>query len=370
MHYKNLLEIIKRRDAHIAIIGLGYVGLPMAIQFISKRFKVTGVDSNNNRIQSLKRGKSYITDISDKEIKSAIKQGFVVTHNEKSIREADVIIISVPTPIRKTKVPDMSYVVKAARTIRKHLRVGQLVILESTTYPGTTREVILPTLELSGIKEGKGFFLAYSPERIDPGNKRYQFKNIPKVVGGISDKAGKLAQALYQTVVKEIVPVKSAESAETVKLLENTFRIVNIALINEFAALSSKLDIDIWEVVEAAKTKPFGFMPFYPGPGVGGHCIPHDPLYLSWKAKQVGFTTQMIDLAAKVNASMPSYVIDRVGKLLKKSKKNLTKSKILVIGVTYKKDVFDIRESPALEIIENLLKRKVKVSLIDAWIRA
>ena len=365
--FKLLQEKISSKKAKIGIIGLGYVGLPMAISFAGKGYRVNGLEVSRSRLAKLKRGRSYITDISDAVLRKALAGGLDPSGDPGVLYQADIIIVCVPTPIRKTKVPNMSYIIAACKTIRKYIRPGQLIILESTTYPGTTRDVMLPILEKSGLIEGKDFFLAFSPERIDPGNKKYDFTNIPKVIGGVSLKAGKLASSLYAKVVKETIVLKNAEAAEVVKLLENTFRIVNIALINEFAMLADKLNIDIWNVVDAAKSKPFGFMPFYPGPGIGGHCIPHDPHYLSWKAKTVGFTTHMIDNAAKVNAIMPMFAIKRVKSILKRKGKTLRRSKVLIIGVTYKKDVFDIRESPALEIIEGLQKARARVTYHDTY---
>ena len=290
------------------------------------------------------------------------------TTKESVLKESDVIIICVPTPLRKRKIPNISYIIKASRTIARYLHPFQLIVLESTTYPGTTRDVVLPILEKRGLKEGKDFFLAFSPERIDPGNERYTFAKIPKIVGGISEQAGRLAKELYSKAIDKVVPVTSAETAEVAKLLENTFRITNIGLINEFAMLCNKLKIDVWEVVEAAKTKPFGFMPFYPGPGLGGHCIPADPLYLSWKARKVGFRTRMIDLASKTNLFMPHYVIQRAEALLNEKGKDISRAKILMLGATYKKDIKDLRESPALDIIDLLQKKGTEVSYSDPYI--
>ncbi len=296
-----LKELIDSKKAKICVIGLGYVGLPIALEFVKKGFFVYGLDSNSHRVNSLIKGNSYITDITSDKIKIALKnRRFLPTAEESTLKESDVIIICVPTPLRKRRIPNISYIIKATRTITKYFRHGQLIVLESTTYPGTTRDVILPILKKSGLKESEDFYLSFSPERIDPGNRRYTFSKIPKIVGGISKKATELTRVLYSKVIDKVIPVSSAETAEVVKLLENTFRIVNIGLINEFAMLCSKLNIDVWEVVEAAKTKPFGFMPFYPGPGIGGHCLPIDPLYLSWKARKVGFRTKMIDLASKI----------------------------------------------------------------------
>jgi len=366
---KRLTHKIRNKKAKIVVIGLGYVGLPIALEFVKKGFFVYGLDNNKHRVDDLIKGASYITDISSKSIKIATRSKRFFPTIEKSIlKESDIIIICVPTPLRKRKVPNISYIIKASRTIARYLRPFQLIILESTTYPGTTRDVVLPILEKRGLKEGKDFFLAFSPERIDPGNNKYTFAKIPKIVGGISKKATELTRGLYSEAIDKVIPVSSAETAEVVKLLENTFRIVNIGLINEFAMLCNKLKIDVWEVVEAAKTKPFGFMPFYPGPGLGGHCIPQDPLYLSWKARKVGFRTKMIDLAAKTNLFMPHYVVHRAEALLNERGRDISKAKILILGVTYKKDVKDLRESPALDIIELLQKKGATVSYSDPYI--
>ena len=364
-----LIKLIDSKRAKICVIGLGYVGLPIALEFVKKGFFVYGLDNNERRVDSLLKGSTYITDISSFKIKTAVKRKrFLPTTQQSILKKADAVIICVPTPLRKRKIPNISYIIKASRTIAKYLHSSQLIILESTTYPGTSRDVVLPILEKTGLKEGKDFFLAFSPERIDPGNKKYTFAKIPKIVGGISKKAGKLTEKLYSKVIDRIIPVSSIETAEVVKLLENTFRIVNIGLINEFAMLCDKFKIDVWEVVKAASTKPFGFMPFYPGPGLGGHCIPADPLYLSWKARKVGFRTKMIDLASKTNLFMPHYVAHKIEALLRERGKDISKSKILIIGVTYKKDVKDLRESPALDIIEILQNKKAEVSYSDPYI--
>jgi len=369
MSAKVLRDKIVNKKAKVGIIGLGYVGLPIALEFVKKGFFVYGLDNNKERVDNLLKGNSYITDISSESIKIATRSKRFFPTIEKSIlKESDIIIICVPTPLRKRKIPNISYIIKASRTIARHLRPLQLIILESTTYPGTTRDVVLPILEKRGLKEGKDFFLAFSPERIDPGNNKYTFAKIPKIVGGISKEATELTKRLYSEAIDKVIPVSSAEAAEVVKLLENTFRIVNIGLINEFAMLCNKLKIDVWEVVEAAKTKPFGFMPFYPGPGLGGHCIPADPLYLSWKARKVGFRTKMIDLASKTNLFMPHYAAHRAEALLNEKGKDISRAKILILGVTYKKDVKDLRESPALDIIELLQKKGATVSYSDPYI--
>lgn len=361
--HTNLEKKILDKTAVVGVIGLGYVGLPMAIQFSRKGFNVIGLDSSKKRIARLKKGESYIGDMKDEDIAEASSTGkFSVTANNKALSKCDVIIICVPTPINKALKPDISYILSAAKTVKENFRKGQLVVLESTTYPGTTRDILLPTISGKTFLAGEDFFLAFSPERIDPGNPKYDFSNIPKLVGGITDRCTELAKLLYEQVTAKVIGLTSPETAEVTKLLENSFRIVNIGLINEFAHLCHKLGIDVWEVVEAAKTKPFGFMPFYPGPGVGGHCIPADPMYLSWKARKVGFETKMIDLAARVNINAPRHVAERVEELLKAAGKKLKGAKILVLGVAYKKDINDLRESPALDVIKILDKKK------SAWI--
>ncbi len=364
-YFEELKAKIEKKQAKICVIGLGYVGLPLSVAFARKGFFVYGLDNNSSRLDKLKKSKEYITDVKPEAVRKLInKNVFFPTGEEKVLKEADVVVICVPTPLRKVKTPDVSFVRQAAKTIKKYLRRGQLIILESTSYPTTTREVVLPELIKSGLSEGKDFFLCFSPERVNPGDKKHPADKIPKLVGGISSKATRLAQIFYSQAIKEIHLVSSPEVAETSKLLENTFRLVNIALVSEFTMLADKLGISIWEVIEAAKTKPFGFMPFYPGPGIGGHCIPTDPKFLSWKAKRLGFKTKMVDLASYMNHFMPEYVVERVEGLLKKGTKN---SKILILGVTYKKDVKDLRESPALEIIEKLQK-KAKVDYSDSLI--
>jgi UDP-N-acetyl-D-glucosamine dehydrogenase len=364
--YHLLEKKIKSRKAKIGIIGLGYVGLPLAVAFAKKGYFVYGFDKNSQHIKKLKEGQKYIVDVEPKDILYLIgKKAFFPTTNPQILNNADVIIICVPTPLRKVKIPDISYVVDAASTIKEYLRPGQLIILESTSYPTTTRDVVLPILEKSRLKSEEDFFLCFSPERVNPADKKFPLTRIPKIVGGLSKESTMLAKFLYSNIIKKVTIASSPEVAETSKLLENTFRLVNIALINEFAFVCHKMGIDIWEVIEAAKTKPFGFMPFYPGPGLGGHCIPVDPLYLSWKAKRLGFRTKMIDLASLVNRQMPEYVIKRTEALLLKRGTALSKAKILILGVTYKKDVKDVRESPALEIIEQLQRICARVDFYD-----
>jgi len=367
--YSDLRKKIKGRKAKVAVVGLGYVGLPMAVEFAKKGFSVSGLDSSSKRVNRLKKGISYIEDTSAAEIKAVIKKGRLsVTTDERCLDAADVIIVCVPTPLSEDLKPDISYIRRATKTLKKHLRRGQLIVLESTTYPGTTREVVSPVLQKKGLCLGEDFYLAFSPERIDPGNPKYSFSNIPKLVGAFTNNGTELARMLYSMVVDKVVGLSSPETAEVTKLLENTFRIVNIGLINEFAQLCHVFKIDVWEVIEAAKTKPFGFMPFYPGPGVGGHCIPADPIYLSWKARKMGFRTKMIDLAAKVNRRAPELVVKRAVELLDGKNKKIKGARVLLLGVSYKKDVNDLRESPALDIIKLLMENKARWSYHDPHI--
>lgn len=361
-----LKDKISNKTAKVVIVGLGYVGLPLAVNFGKKGYFVYGYDIDPGRIAKLHKGEKFIVDVNPKDVLALIRnRKFFPATQEKVIHEADVIIICVPTPLKKVKLPDISYVVKASKIIKKHLRKGQLVILESTSYTTTTRAVVLPVLKESGLNEESDFFLCFSPERVNPGDKNFPVTRIPKAVGGLSEKSTDLAYLLYSQIMEKVFKVSSPEVAETSKLLENTFRLVNIALINEFAILCHKLRISIWEVIECAKTKPFGFMAFYPGPGIGGHCIPCDPVFLSWKAKKLGFKTRMIDLASEMNRYMPVYVVERVKGLFEKG--TLKNKKVLIIGVAYKKDVKDLRESPALEIIEGLQRNKAKVSYLDPF---
>jgi UDP-N-acetyl-D-glucosamine dehydrogenase len=367
--YETLKSRINNKTAKICIVGLGYVGLPLAVAFGKKGYFVYGYDTDKNRIEKLYKGEHFIVDVDPKGVLSLIKnKKFFPSTDDKILCDSDVIIIAVPTPLRKVKFPDVSYVVSASRTVKKNMRKGQLIVLESTSYTTTTREVTLPILKESGLKEELDFFLAFSPERVNPGDKKFPVVKIPKAIGGFSVKSSELAYMVYSQIMKTVFKVSSPEVAETSKLLENTFRLVNIALINEFAILCHKLGISIWEVIECAKTKPFGFMPFYPGPGIGGHCIPCDPVFLSWKAKKLGYKTKMIDLALEMNRYMPHYVVERVGELLEEAGKTIIGANVLILGVTYKKDVKDLRESPALEIIEYLQQAKAKVSFSDPYI--
>ncbi len=363
------LERITSKKARIGIIGLGYVGLPLAVEFAHAGFDVTGFDVDERKNSAINAGESYIPDVPSADVAAEVKAGRLrATADMSRLGDMDVVDICVPTPLRKTKDPDLSYVVKAVEAAAATLKAGQLVILESTTYPGTTDEVVQPMLEEKGLKAGTDFFLAFSPERVDPGNVQFPTKNIPKVVGGHGPASTEMAAALYGAVVTQVVPVSSTRVAEMVKLLENTFRAVNIGLVNEIALMSNKMDINVWEVIDAAKTKPFGFMPFYPGPGLGGHCIPIDPFYLSWKARQNGFECRFIELAGQVNSSMPEYVVTRVADALNSVKKPINGSRVHLFGIAYKRDVNDMRESPALDIMELLMRRGATVTYSDGWV--
>ena len=361
---------IKGKDIRIAVVGLGYVGLPLALEFARKGIRVLGIETDAGRRESLKKKVSYITDVPTLALRRAMaKRRFTAVGDFRPLAGADVIIVCVPTPLKaNTNRPDISYIVGAVSQIKRYLRRGHLVILESTTYPGTTDEVIQPLLEKSGLACGDDFFLAFSPERIDPGNKSYPVNKIPKIVGGQTPEATRLAALVYRHIVREVVEVSSARIAETAKLLENTFRIVNIGLIDEIAMMAHQMGIDIWEVIAAARTKPFGFMPFYPGPGVGGHCIPKDPLYLFWKAKKFGFHSRFIKLASDVITRMPAYVIERVERGLRARGVRLSAASVLVVGATYKRDIKDLRKSPALDMIALLERRARSVAYHDPLI--
>lgn len=364
-----LKKKISEKKAKIGIIGLGYVGLPLAMVFVKKGFKVYGMDIDTKRIKRLVRGESYILDVPASDIAKARRSNkFIVSTSFSKIKELDAIIICVPTPLYKTREPDVSYIVSAVQNIKRYMKRGQIVVLESTTYPGTTEEVMLPVLESGGLKEGKDFYLAFSPERIDPGNEKFNTKNTPKIIGGISENSTQAAKMLYEQAIDIVVPVSSSKVAEMVKLLENTFRIVNIGLVNEIMLMCDRLCINVWEVIDAARTKPYGYMPFYPGPGVGGHCIPVDPIYLSWKARVHGFEARFIDLASQVNSEMPHYVVSKVMEALNGQGKPLKCSKILVVGAAYKKDVKDLRESPSLEIISLLVEKGAVISYYDPYL--
>ncbi len=350
-----LLAKIEDRTACIGVIGLGYVGLPLALEFANAGFRVIGYDVSEGVARALMAGKSHIQDVSSAELARLVKAGrFEATAVESRIQEMDAVSIAVPTPLAKTRDPDMSYVLAVADAIGRHCRPGIVIILESTTYPGTTRELMQPKLEAAGLTVGKDVFLAFSPERVDPGNLTWNTKNTPKVVGGITPACTEIASALYATCLDSIVPVSSTETAELVKLLENTFRSVNIGLVNEMAIVCDKLGVDIWEVIDAAATKPFGFMKFTPGPGIGGHCIPLDPHYLAWKMRTLNYKTRFIDLASEINSEMPAVVVRKVAQALNEEKKAVNGSRILVLGVAYKKNIDDMRESPALDVIRLL----------------
>ncbi|MEH6962218.1 nucleotide sugar dehydrogenase [Priestia megaterium] len=354
-NYSELLEKIKTKSLHVGIIGLGYVGLPLAIEFALAGFKVYGIDINKNKIQDLREKKSYIIDVSEEKLSNVIESGnFIPTSDYSVIQDLDAISICVPTPLTKSQEPDMSYIMSTVSNIKNNMHEGLLITLESTTYPGTTEELIEKELELAGYNVGENYFLCFSPERVDPGNEKYNTKNTPKVIGGTTTNCTNLGETLYGTVIDNIVPVSSTKVAEMSKLLENTFRSINIAFINEMALLCDKLNIDIWETIDAANTKPFGFMKFTPGPGIGGHCIPLDPMYLSWKAKESNFYSHFIELAQETNKKMPEYVYRKVSESLNEHGKSIKGSKILILGMAYKPDIDDLRESPGLEIYELL----------------
>ncbi|MGE5189787.1 MAG: nucleotide sugar dehydrogenase [Gemmatimonadota bacterium] len=354
----DLYSRLKRKNFTAAVLGLGYVGLPLAMEYADAGVPVIGIDLDGAKVRALRAGKSYIDDIPSESLKNAVEMGLLRTTTDFSaLAEADTVNICVPTPLRKTKDPDLSYIVSAAEQVAKYLHKDMLIVLESTTYPGTTDEVLVPMFEAGGLKVGRDIFLAFSPERVDPGNARFTTKNIPKVVGGVTPRCTKMAAALYGGVLESVHPVSKASVAEMVKLLENTFRSVNIGLVNEIALMCDRMGIDVWEVIDAAKTKPFGFMPFYPGPGIGGHCIPLDPFYLSWKAKQYGFESRFIELAGVINGQMPHFVVGKVADALNRFRKPVNGARVLILGVAYKKNISDVRESPALDIMQ-LLQRK------------
>ncbi len=369
-HAEELMRKIQDGTAHAGVIGLGYVGLPLSMELVNAGLKVTGFDISKAKVRLLNRGKSDIDDISHLEVKNAVKSGmFKATEDWKLIAKMNTVSICVPTPLSKTKDPDVSYILMAMESIKKYIKPGTLVVLESTTYPGTTEDLILPILEEGGMKVGKDFFLAFSPERVDPGNQTYTTKNTPRVVGGITPDCTRIARIFYEQTIPNIHAVSSTQAAEMVKLLENTFRSVNIGLVNEVALMCDKLGLDVWEIIDAAATKPFGFMPFYPGPGLGGHCIPIDPHYLSWKLKSLNYYARFIELAGDINSSMPEYVVQRITRLLnQRFTKALNKAKILVLGVAYKRDIQDLRESPALDVIQLLEEKGAKVQYNDPFV--
>lgn len=366
---EKILNKLNERRAVVGVIGLGYVGLPLAVEFASAGLSVIGFDLDQSRVDAINAGRSYIPDVPTENVGSLVKDGKLAASTEfANLAKTDAVIICVPTPLRKTKEPDISYILAAAEQVKNYLHSPQLIVLESTTYPGTTDEVLLPMLEETGLVLDTDFFLAFSPERVDPGNKQFQTHNIPKVVGGVSPLSTEVAAALYQTIVSEVHKVSSARVAETTKLLENTYRSVNIGLVNELAQLCYHLGVDSWEVIEAAATKPFGFMAFYPGPGIGGHCIPLDPHYLSWKARLHGFEARFIGLAEEVNSHMPRHVVQLVQDGLNSQGKPVKGSRVLVIGVAYKRDINDVRESPALGIVDQLMHKGAEVSYHDPFI--
>ena len=353
----------------VCIIGLGYVGLPLAVAFAKAGLKVLGIDVQQRRVDWVNKGKSYIVDVDSKALTQMVEKGLLeATTDQSRLKEVNAICICVPTPLTKTKDPELSYVLSESEAVSKYLQEGQLVVLESTTYPGTTREVMLPILERSGLKAGRDFYLAFSPERIDPGSKNYNIWNTPKVVGGIDPKSTKLAALLYNRIVERVVSVSSPEVAEMTKVFENVFRNVNIALVNELTLLCEKMKISVWEVIDAAATKPFGYMPFYPGPGIGGHCIPLDPYYLANKAREYDFHTRFIELAADINEHMPYYVVSRITDAINSKNKSLHGARVLVLGVAYKRDVDDLRESPSLKLIELLCEKGANVSYNDPYV--
>jgi UDP-N-acetyl-D-glucosamine dehydrogenase len=364
-----LADKIRSRQAHVGVVGLGYVGLPLAVEYAKAGFEVTGIDLNAGKVERIKDGVSYIGDVPTEEVSQLVKSGRLhATTDFSVIRDLDTINIAVPTPLRKTKDPDMSYIDSACREIARFFHPGLLVILESTTYPGTTDELVLPMLEQSGLKVGRDFFLCFSPERVDPGNALYQTKNIPKVVGGVTPECTEMGRLFYSQALEHVVPVSSTRVAEMVKLLENTFRMINIGLVNEIAIMCDGMGINVWEVIDAAATKPFGFMPFYPGPGLGGHCIPIDPFYLSWKTKQAGIEARFIELAGYINGQMPHFAVQKVQNALNDCSKPLKNSKVLIFGASYKRDIDDLRESPALDVMLLLERHGAIVSYCDPYV--
>jgi UDP-N-acetyl-D-glucosamine dehydrogenase len=357
---------LRARTARVGVVGLGYVGLPLAVEFAKAGFSVVGLEASASRAAALRRGRSYVEDVPGEDAARLIRAGKLsVAADARALKDCDAVLICVQTPLRKTKEPDLGAVVAACRALAPRLRRGQLVVLESTTYPGTTDEVVRPELEKSGLKAGRDFHLAFSPERVDPGNSKWKIANTPKIVGGIDAVSTRLAAELYAQIVRRVVPVSSAKAAELVKLLENSFRAVNIALVNEMAQICHRLGLDVWEIVGAAATKPFGFMPFWPGPGIGGHCIPKDPQLLSWKMKSLNFEARFIELATAINGSMPAYAVARIAESLNRARKPLKGSRILVLGVAYKPGVSDYRESPSLDVMHLLAEEGAKVEYHD-----
>ena len=367
--FQALKDKIGSKTARVGIVGLGYVGLPLAVEFAKAGFHVTGIDLQQSRVDRLMKGESYVQDVASGDIAKLVEDRRLdATTDFAVVRELDTINICVPTPLRKTKDPDMSYIVSAADEIAKYFHSGLLVILESTTYPGTTDELLLPTFEKHGVKAGEDFFLCFSPERVDPGNPIYQTSNTPKVVGGITPACTEMGKLFFSQALEKVVPVSNTRVAEMVKLLENTFRMINIGLVNEMALMCDGMDINVWEVIDAAATKPFGFMPFYPGPGLGGHCIPIDPFYLSWKSKQSGIEARFIDLAGNINGNMPHFVVGKIQNALNNHGKAVKGASIHIFGIAYKRNIDDMRESPALDVILLLKKLGAEVSYSDPYV--
>ncbi len=367
--YATLKDMIAANQANVGVIGLGYVGLPLAAELGKAGFPVTGLEIDKEKVKSIMQGISYINDVDSATVASLKKQKKLsATTDFSALKKMNAVVICVPTPLRKSKDPDVSYIIAAAEQIKKYMQKGQLIILESTTYPGTTKELVLPMLESTGLRCGKDFFLAFSPERVDPGNPKFSIHNTPKVVGGVTEQCTELARLLYSSITSRVDVVSCTEAAEMVKLLENTFRAVNIALVNEVALMCGRLKLDVWEIIDAAASKPFGFMPFYPGPGIGGHCIPLDPHYLSWKLKTLNFYSRFIELAGEMNSRMPEHMVQKTIDALNDHGKSVRDAKILVIGVAYKKDVSDVRESPSLDILKLLTARRAKISYYDPFI--
>ena len=365
----NLKNKIENREAQIGVIGLGYVGLPLAMEFVRTGFHVTGIDVDQEKIKKLNRGENYILDIKDESVKNAVEMNQLSATSDFSvIQNLDAISICVPTPLNKQKNPDISFINQVMENMKDFIHHDMLIVLESTSYPGTTRELILPKMESKGFRAGHDFYLCFSPERVDPGNEKYKTANTPKILGGVTPKCGEMGKFLYETIVEQVVRVSSPETAEMVKLLENTFRAINIGLANEVAIMCEKLGIDVWEVIDAAATKPFGFMKFTPGPGLGGHCIPIDPHYLSWKLKTLDYNARFIELAGEINTSMPFHMVDLVREGLNRKRKAISGSQILVIGVAYKKNVNDVRESPALDVMKLLENDGAELSFYDPYV--
>ncbi len=366
---KDIKSKIQDKTAKIGIIGLGYVGLPLAVEFGNNNFTVIGIDVDKDKVNQINKGENYIGDVSDKNLKQLVLlKKLSATTDFSKLRDIDAAIICVPTPLNKLKDPDVSYILNVLKQLTKYVHTNMFISLESTTYPGTTRELILPALEKTDLKTGKDFYLCFSPERVDPGNEKYQIKNTPKVIGGITEKCTEIGKLLYESIIDTVVTVSSPEAAETVKLLENTFRSINIGLANEVAIMCEKLGVDVWEVIEAAATKPFGFMKFTPGPGLGGHCIPIDPHYLSWKMKTLDYRARFIELAGEINTGMPVHVLDLIGKGLNRFQKSINGSKILILGIAYKKDIDDVRESPALDVMTLLEQGGAQVNYYDTYV--